>query len=128
MIMRRSDRQGRVRERSLVVSALQESGDRGDRVLVRFTGPGDIKGTGLLVWEYPAADDERALYLPALGRVQRIVGSEKQESFVGSEWWPTCSTATKSKSTRSCMLVAVVDRSFARNPNETDARGLQSSR
>ena len=53
MMMRRSDRQGRVRERSLVVSALQESGDRGDRVLVRFTGPGDIKGTGLLVWEVP---------------------------------------------------------------------------
>jgi len=37
------------------------------------------------VWEHPDADDERFLYLPALGRVRRIAGEEKQESFVGSD-------------------------------------------
>lgn len=85
MTMRLFDRQGRVRERSLVLTMLRASGKRGDRVLVRFTSPNDIKGTGLLVWEHPSADDERFLYLPALGRVRRIAGSEKQESFVGSD-------------------------------------------
>lgn len=85
MTMRLFDRQGRVRQRSLVVTTLRESGDRGDRILVRFTAPGDIKGTGLLVWEHPAAEDERFLYLPALSRVRRIAGAEKQESFVGSD-------------------------------------------
>lgn len=85
MSMRLFDRHERVRQRSLVVTSLRESGNRGDRVLVRFTSPNDIKGTGLLVWEHPAAEDERFLYLPALGRVRRIVGSEKQESFVGSD-------------------------------------------
>jgi hypothetical protein len=53
--------------------------------LIRFLAPNDIKGTGFLVWEHDAEDDERFLYLPALGRVRRIAGAEKQESFVGSD-------------------------------------------
>jgi hypothetical protein len=91
MTMRLYDRQGRVRERSLVLSSLRAArrgsgqGEIGDRTLVRFLSPGDIKGTGLLVWEHPSAEDERFLYLPALGRVRRIAGDEKQESFVGSD-------------------------------------------
>ena len=85
MTMRLFDRQGRARERALTVTSLRGRGDTGDRVLVRFTAPSDIKGTGFLVWEHAAIDDERFLWLPALGRVRRIAGSEKQESFVGSD-------------------------------------------
>jgi hypothetical protein len=85
MRMRLYDRQGRIRERTLTVLALNGAGDRGDRTLVRFIYPNDIKNTGFLVWEHPNADDERFLYLPALGRVRRIAGEEKQESFVGSD-------------------------------------------
>ena len=85
MAMRLFDRQGRARERALTVTTLRGRGDAGDRVLVRFTAPNDIKGTGFLVWEHDAVDDERFLWLPALGRVRRIAGSEKQESFVGSD-------------------------------------------
>jgi hypothetical protein len=88
MRMRLFDRQGRVRERALLVSSLRGGPGRpvpGDRSLVRFTQPADIKGTAFLVWEQPNADDERFLYLPSLGRVRRIAGSEAQESFVGSD-------------------------------------------
>ena len=85
MTMRLFDRQGRARERALTVTSLRGRGDTGDRVLVRFAAPNDIKGTGFLVWEHDALDDERFLWLPALGRVRRIAGSEKQESFVGSD-------------------------------------------
>jgi len=85
MTMRLFDRQGRVRERALVVQAMRAQGREGDRMLVRFQSPADIRGTGFLVWEYPDADDERFLYLPALGRVRRIAGAETQESFVGSD-------------------------------------------
>ena len=87
--MRLFDRQGRMRERTLTLATLRGTGtakgSRGDRVLTRFTFPNDIRGTSFLVWEHPAADDERFLYLPALGRVRRIAGAEKQESFVGSD-------------------------------------------
>ena len=89
MRMRLFDRQGRVRERALSMSSLRGGPGRpvpGDRSLVRFTHPADIKGTAFLVWEQPNADDERFLYLPSLGRVRRIAGSEAQESFVGSDF------------------------------------------
>ena len=44
-------------------------------LLIRFTYPNDIRGTGFLVWEHPQGEDERFLYLPSLGRVRRIAGS-----------------------------------------------------
>lgn len=83
------DRRGRTRERALTIKGLQGGPGRavpGDRMLLHFTRPNDIRGTGFLVWEHPDADDERFLYLPALGRVRRIAGSEAQESFVGSDF------------------------------------------
>ena len=83
--MRLYDRQGRVRERAMTLLSLRGANGAGDRTLIRFTYPNDIRNTGFLVWEHPAADDERFLYLPALGRVRRIAGEEKQESFVGSD-------------------------------------------
>jgi Outer membrane lipoprotein-sorting protein len=88
MRMRLFDRQGRVRERVMTLTTLRglEKGQRADRTLIRFQYPNDIKGTSFLVIEHPDADDERFLYLPALGRVRRIAGEEKQESFVGSDF------------------------------------------
>ncbi len=94
MRMKLFDRHGRARERALSMVSLRGRGNPGaaktapdgDRLLIRFTYPNDIRGTGFLVWEHPAADDERFLYLPSLGRVRRIAGSETQESFVGSDF------------------------------------------
>jgi hypothetical protein len=94
MRMRLFDRQGRVRERVMTLLTLRaarrqgppdDASGVGDRTLVRFSYPNDIRNTGFLVWEHPDADDERFLYLPALGRVRRIAGQEQQESFVGSD-------------------------------------------
>jgi len=85
MRMRLHDRHGRVRERTMTLLVLKSAAAAGDRTLVRFSYPNDIKNTAFLVWEHPDADDERFLYLPALGRVRRIAGEEKQESFVGSD-------------------------------------------
>jgi len=87
--MKLFDRQGRSRERALTIRTLRGASTRpasGDRVLIRFTSPADINGTGFLVWEQPGGDDERFLFLPSLGRVRRIAGAESQESFVGSDF------------------------------------------
>jgi hypothetical protein len=83
MRMKLFDRHGRSRERALTLLSLKGPSDR---LLIRFTYPNDIRGTGFLVWEHPNAEDERFLYLPSLGRVRRIAGSETQESFVGSDF------------------------------------------
>lgn len=85
MRMRLFDRQGRVRERALTMLRLRGEKGTGDRALIRFTYPNDIRNTAFLVWEHPDAEDERFLYLPALGRVRRIAGQEKDQSFVGSD-------------------------------------------
>src|SRR5215207_349797 len=82
--MKLFDRRGRVRDRALTLLTLRRT--EGDRSLIRFTYPNDIRGTGFLVWEHPQAEDDRFLFLPSLGRVRRIAGSETQESFVGSDF------------------------------------------
>jgi hypothetical protein len=92
--MKLVDRRGRVRERALTLISMRGRGNPGvlntapdgDRLLIRFTYPNDIRGTGFLVWEHPSSEDERFLYLPSLGRVRRIAGAETQESFVGSDF------------------------------------------
>jgi hypothetical protein len=92
--MKLYDRHGRARERALTMTALRgraapgasPAAPEGDRLLIRFSYPNDIRGTGFLVWEHPKGDDERFLYLPSLGRVRRIAGTETQESFVGSDF------------------------------------------
>lgn len=63
--------------------------DQGDlrRVLIRFTAPADIAGTGFLVLEDTATDEtEQHLYLPALKRTRRIVASQQGRSFVNSDF------------------------------------------
>src|SRR3954470_22919511 len=77
--MKLFDRRGRMRERALTLLTLRASTrlgtgpstrlgtGEGDRLLIRFTYPNDIRGTGFLVWEHPKDDDERFLYLPSLG-------------------------------------------------------------
>ena len=94
MRMKLFDRRGRSRERAMTLTTLRGRGNPGaapsapdgDRLLIRFSFPNDIRGTSFLVWEHPDADDERFLYLPSLGRVRRIAGAEMQESFVGSDF------------------------------------------
>ena len=87
--MKLFDRHGRARERVLTLIAMRggkPGTPDGDRLLIRFSYPADIRGTSFLVWEHPAAEDERFLYLPSLARVRRIAGAETQESFVGSDF------------------------------------------
>jgi hypothetical protein len=94
MRMKLYDRHQRVRERAMAIVFLRgraapgasSAAPDGDRLLIRFNYPNDIRGTSFLVWEHPSADDERFLFLPSLGRVRRIAGSEAQESFVGSDF------------------------------------------
>ena len=87
--MKLFDRHGRARERVLTLITMRggkPGTPDGDRLLIRFSYPADIKGTSFLVWEHPSSEDERFLYLPSLARVRRIAGAETQESFVGSDF------------------------------------------
>ena len=53
---------------------------------MRFLSPPDVKGTGLLIFDYEENDDDMWLFMPSLRKTRRIVSSEKAKSFMGSEF------------------------------------------
>ncbi len=58
----------------------------GDKSLLLFLYPNDLKGTKLLSYEVIGRDDKQWLYLPALKRVKRISSRNKSGSFMASEF------------------------------------------
>lgn len=61
-------------------------GGKTEKKFFRFTAPADIKGTGILTYDYEKKDDDMWLFLPALRKTRRIMGSKKSGSFMGSEF------------------------------------------
>lgn len=55
------------------------------KTYTRFTAPSDVAGTQLVVVDHPDRADEQLLYLPALKRVNRIAGTARSGSFMGSD-------------------------------------------
>ena len=78
------DRKGGERRRKLTI--IRKDFEGTDKLLLKFTYPMDIKGTSFLVWEHKGKDNERFLYLPALGRIRRIATREKNENFAGTDF------------------------------------------
>jgi len=73
-------------ERVMEFKLLEGLGKEGDKTLIVFTAPPDIRGTGLLTHQNKGGDDDQWLYLPALRRVRRIASANRTGSFVGSEF------------------------------------------
>jgi len=76
------------RERVREIAAVTKLFDNGatEKRLIRFLSPADVKGTGLLTFDYEKKDDDMWLFMPALRKTRRIVSSEKSKNFMGSEF------------------------------------------
>ena len=61
-------------------------GEDGDKSLLNFLYPNDLKDTKLLSFEVIGKDDKQWLYLPSLKRVKRISSRNKSGSFMASEF------------------------------------------
>ena len=83
MVLR--NRHGEESTRSLRTKTLEMTGD-GDKSLVIFDEPRDVKGTAFLSFTHKAGPDDQWLYLPALKRVKRIASNNKSGPFMGSEF------------------------------------------
>lgn len=83
MILR--NRQGAVSTRELRTRVLEQIDD-GDRSLVIFDRPRDVKGTAFLTFSHKTGNDDQWLFMPALERVKRISSSNKSGPFMGSEF------------------------------------------
>jgi len=83
MILR--NRHGETSERQLRNKALEVTDD-GDKVIIIFDTPRDVKGTAFLSFTHKFEPDDQWLYLPALKRVKRIASRNKAGPFMGSEF------------------------------------------
>ncbi len=79
------NKQGNESHREIRIRGLEIPED-GDRSLVIFDSPRDVKGTALLTFSHKVGTDDQWLYLPAVKRVKRIASRNKSGPFVGSEF------------------------------------------
>ena len=79
------NRHGQSSEREMENSALEVEND-GDKSLIVFKHPKDVKGAAFLTFTHAREADDQWLYLPALTRIKRISSNNKSGSFMGSEF------------------------------------------
>ncbi|MCK4879853.1 MAG: outer membrane lipoprotein-sorting protein [Bacteroidales bacterium] len=70
--------------RSSMASMLLTDGT--EKRIIKFISPAEVRGTGILIFDYPEKSDDMWIYLPALRKTRRIVSREKSKSFMGSEF------------------------------------------
>src|SRR4030042_5510387 len=75
----------RIREMTMLRKNYGEIG--GDqKYFIYFFQPADVRNMTLMVYKYPAKDDDRWLFVPAIDLVRRIAASDARSSFVGSDF------------------------------------------
>lgn len=79
------NKNGQVSEREITTKTLELIED-GDKSLVAFNTPRDVKGTATLTFTHKIGSDDQWLYLPSIKRVKRISSSNKSGPFMGSEF------------------------------------------
>ncbi len=85
MKMTLRNRQGKESVRTIHVKTLEMLKD-GDKSLIVFNTPRDIKGTAFLTFSHVVVADEQWMFLPALKRVKRISSTNKSGPFMGSQF------------------------------------------
>ncbi|MCZ6694067.1 MAG: outer membrane lipoprotein-sorting protein [Bacteroidetes bacterium] len=85
LTMKLVNKQGQEVTRELVTQTLEMTGD-GDKSMVVFNTPRDVKGTATLTFTHKDGPDDQWLYLPSIKRVKRISSDNKSGPFMGSEF------------------------------------------
>jgi hypothetical protein len=77
---------GQSRDRTINMATKLYDGGKTEKRIYRFLAPADVKGTGVLVFDYEDKADDVWVFLPALRKTRRIVSSQRSQSFMGSEF------------------------------------------
>lgn len=86
VVMRLINSQGKERRREMTLLRKNLGAEGEQRYFIYFHAPGDVKGTTFMVWKYPAREDDRWIFIPAIRLVRRIAADDKRSSFVGSDF------------------------------------------
>ncbi len=79
------DKTGRSRVRT-ITSKVKRGADGVAKSHVQFVEPEDVSGVQFLTIENPKGEDDQWLYMPAGGILNRISGSSRRGSFMGSDF------------------------------------------
>lgn len=85
LTMTLKNKNGQTSQRSMVTKTLELTED-GDKSLIAFNSPKDVKGTATLTFTHKIGSDDQWLFLPSIKRVKRISSNNKSGPFVGSEF------------------------------------------
>ncbi len=80
-----TNKQGQTSINLLSNKTLEVKGD-GDKSIVEFNSPKDVKGTKTLTYTHKKSDDDQWIFLPSIARVKRISSTNKSGPFMGSEF------------------------------------------
>ncbi len=70
-----------------VFKTASRKNDEGESDMIMFMeSPADMRGNGFLMLGHAGRDDDRYIYVPALARVNRIVGSGRGGAFMSSDF------------------------------------------
>lgn len=83
MVLKNHD--GAVQKRELRVKTKEMAND-GDKSLIIFDQPKDVRGSALLTYAHYEGNDDQWLYLPKIGRVKKLASRNKSGPFMGSEF------------------------------------------
>jgi hypothetical protein len=80
------DEKGQVREREIASATKLYDGGKTEKRVFRFLSPADVRGTGILIFDYESKADDMWIFMPALRKTRRILSSQGSQSFMGSEF------------------------------------------
>ena len=80
------DRDGGKRVRVLTMLRRNQESGGDQKYFMYFHEPGDVRRLTFMVWKYPAREDDRWIFVPAVDLIRRIAAEDKYSSFVGSDF------------------------------------------
>lgn len=87
VVMKLINKDGQERVRELTMLRKNAGVPGGDqKYFMYFFQPADVKDMTFMIHKYPARDDDRWMFIPAINMVKRIAAQDKRSSFVGSDF------------------------------------------
>lgn len=87
VVMKLINKDGQERVRELTMLRKNIAGPGGEqKYFMYFFQPADVRDMTFMIHKYPAKDDDRWLFVPAINMVKRIAAQDKRSSFVGSDF------------------------------------------
>ena len=86
IIMELIGKGGGKRTRDMTMLRRNETEGGNQKYFIYFHKPGDVRRMTFMVWKYPAKEDDRWIFVPAVDLIRRIAADDKRSSFVGSDF------------------------------------------